>query len=195
MLDGFREVENHFALSLAGLIEERVAQLDSGVDYDGLRGLIEECLVEASKADGGASAAFYIETAETAVYLTAGDTRIYWLDRGQRTTDHSRAQDCIDLGKSPSSSLSNHPLQNILTRTLSTKGGIDQLDEHSCNRLAPNESVLFCTDGFWRNICDESIFLTRTANDLEKMFLQTIGASTTQRDNSSVLLLRKLDSV
>jgi serine/threonine protein phosphatase PrpC len=191
LLDGFREVEDHFVYALEKALVTGVQLLESPVGYDSLCALIDNALTQVRSTKGAASAVFYLEALDGAGYLAAGDTRIYWLDQAQRTVDHSRAQDYIDNGRSPRSSLSQHPLRNQLTRSLSAKHGYSLLSSIRCDPLGPGEKILLCTDGFWRGLTDPKVFACRTTEKLKAAYDEVTADYSKERDNCSVALLKR----
>lgn len=191
MLDGFKEVEPHFVSKFHATIHSLAQQLPTKASFNQLRLLIMDSLTDLIEIDGKASAVFYIEAEGRAGYLSAGDTRIYWLNRSQRTIDHTRAQEYIDDGSSPPDSINKHPYRKYLTRSLSQGRGNSDLDESSCKPLEPGEPLLMCTDGFWCRIPEEQLYHCKTAAILTAAFREAMNRTIPNRDNMSVMLLIK----
>ncbi len=80
-----------------------------------------------------------------------GDSRLYLVRRGSvhaRTRDHSRVQQLIDEGRIREESVGSHPERNMLLHCL---GGAHtpHVEPTSKARLAKDDIVLLCSDGFW----------------------------------------------
>jgi len=104
---------------------------------------------------GKASVAFVVADDREYRHTTLGDTRIYWLNRNDRTRDHSLAERCVELGHCPPDALSRHPLRNRLTAWAGS-GNLHALKWHNRTPL-PAEHLLICTDGFWSQVSDDDI--------------------------------------
>lgn len=190
MLDGFRDADPHFVSSLHVAIHQLAHHLPTKATMEQLCNLLQEAVEQGDLGEGSVSAAFYLEAGDQAKCLRAGDTRIYWLFRKERTKDHSRAQDFIGQGKSPPASLNKHPLRNCLTRALSQQQGFDILQEQNCRPMEPGEKLLMCSDGYWRHWHDEYIYTCQSVERLDESARRSINPANTERDNCCLMLLR-----
>jgi serine/threonine protein phosphatase PrpC len=80
-----------------------------------------------------------------------GDSRLYLIRRGSilaRTKDHSRVQQLIDQGRIREEAVSSHPERNMLVHCLGG-GHIPHIEPTASARLAKDDIVLLCSDGFW----------------------------------------------
>jgi serine/threonine protein phosphatase PrpC len=80
-----------------------------------------------------------------------GDSRLYFIRRGSivaRTRDHSRVQQLIDQGRIREEAVSSHPERNMLLRCLGG-GHTPHIEPTTSARLAKDDIVLLCSDGFW----------------------------------------------
>jgi serine/threonine protein phosphatase PrpC len=97
-----------------------------------------------------------------AYWTHVGDSRLYVLRQGQvlhRTRDHTLVQQLVDQGRVREEAMTTHPERNRLLQCL---GGYQapRPEPASRARLARNDVVLLCSDGFWgpltqRQIIDE----------------------------------------
>lgn len=100
-----------------------------------------------------------------------GDSRVYRLNKQEilwRTPDHSPVQALFEQGKLSEEDFAVHPLQNQLLRSVNMYEQPDA-DLFVLPPLAPNETLLLCTDGFWSGCTTEDfIKLSRNHGSLEK---------------------------
>ena len=80
-----------------------------------------------------------------------GDSRLYLVREGRilhRTRDHTLVQELVDQGRIREEAMVTHPDRNRLLQCL---GGYDapRPDAAAKARLAKNDIVLLCSDGFW----------------------------------------------
>ena len=86
-----------------------------------------------------------------AYWAHVGDSRLYLVHQGRivaRTRDHSRVQQLIDAGRIREEAAAAHPERNQLLQCL---GGdiAPRLAPVASARLARDDVVLLCSDGFW----------------------------------------------
>ncbi len=80
-----------------------------------------------------------------------GDSRLYLLRRGRvvtRTRDHTRVQQLVDQGRIREEAISSHPERNLLLQCLGGGRG-PRVEPTASARLAKDDVVLLCSDGFW----------------------------------------------
>lgn len=94
-----------------------------------------------------------------AVWAHCGDSRLYWLRRGQvlgRTRDHSHIEYLIAKGQADASARATHPdrnkLYNCLGASLPPKV---ELSRQAA--LEPGDVLLLCSDGLWSVLPDTEI--------------------------------------
>ena len=80
-----------------------------------------------------------------------GDSRLYLVRKGRivaRTKDHTRVQQLVDEGRIREEAVATHPERNRLMQCL---GGSHppRLEPTTSARLAKNDVLLLCSDGFW----------------------------------------------
>lgn len=80
-----------------------------------------------------------------------GDCRFYLLRDGGihvRTRDHTVVQRLVDEGRIREDAAASHPYRNRLLQCL---GGVTTpaIEPVSCERLAKDDVILLCSDGFW----------------------------------------------
>ena len=80
-----------------------------------------------------------------------GDSRLYHIRRGTiraRTRDHTRVQELVDAGRMREEAVYLHPDRNKLLQCLGSLAP-PGLEPATCVRLAKDDVILLCTDGFW----------------------------------------------
>lgn len=156
MADGFSQCDAspHYV----DWLSERLYRLAaSGMDVSQACREISHLLQVRDCLSGKASVAFVVADEREYRYSTLGDTRIYWLNRSDRTRDHSLAERCVERGHCPPDALPRHPLRNRLTAWAGVGSG--NLHAIKWHHLAPlsTEHVLICTDGFWSQVSEADI--------------------------------------
>ncbi len=95
-------------------------------------------------------------------YANIGDSRIYYLSRGelrQVTKDDSYVQHLVDSGKLKPEDAESHPRKNELVQAM----GLDTIEPHVYRHpLTPDddEMVLLCTDGLYNMVPRQDILAT-----------------------------------
>jgi PPM family protein phosphatase len=80
-----------------------------------------------------------------------GDSRLYLVRRGRivtRTRDHTKVQQLVDQGRIREEAVSSHPERNLLLQCLGG-GHVPHVEPTASARLAKDDVVLLCSDGFW----------------------------------------------
>ena len=97
-----------------------------------------------------------------------GDSRLYFIRNGSilaRTRDHSRVQQLIDQGRIREEAVSSHPERSILLHCLGG-GHTPHIEPASSARLAKNDILLLCSDGFWGPLTQRQLLGTVTEKGL-----------------------------
>jgi protein phosphatase len=95
----------------------------------------------------------------TAIWAHCGDSRLYWMRRGQilgRTRDHSHIEHLIAQGMAQPSERATHPDRNKLYNCI----GANSLPRVEVGRqasLQAGDVLLLCSDGLWSMLPDEEI--------------------------------------
>lgn len=94
----------------------------------------------------------------TAVIAHVGDSRAYLAGESMKllTRDHSVVQSLIESGKITPEDAKVHPRKNVITRALGTEENVSV----DCGEfeVAPNETLLLCTDGLSGYADENEIF-------------------------------------
>ena len=96
---------------------------------------------------------------EARCYWThVGDSRIYVFRDGRmirRSKDHSYVQALVDKGELAESKARNHPMSNVLTRSL----GMSELPPSTVQEieLMPEDTLMLCSDGVWHYFTDQEL--------------------------------------
>lgn len=156
-------------------------------DCDSLCTEIENILCRDDSSPGKASIAIVVCTKDEYRLAALGDTRIYCLPYGERTTDHSLAQWCVERGHSPLDALRDHPLRNKLTKFACA--GSKHTPGWSRRKRSSEDRILICTDGFWRNFDDREIFAMTDEKVLTQAFDRLLDMPDLPDDNVTVAFL------
>ena len=95
----------------------------------------------------------------SAIWAHCGDSRLYWLRRGQilgRTRDHSHVEHLIAKGLADPSERATHPDRNKLYNCLGAASA-PRVDVSRPASLQPGDVVMLCSDGLWSMLPDEEI--------------------------------------
>ncbi len=106
-----------------------------------------------------------------------GDSRIYLLENSKiiwRTKDHTPVEKMYLEGKISESAMYNHPMQNILLRTIGTQVA-PELDITLHPKFEQNQSIIACTDGFWGNLSYSELIELAQNNQFESNLENTIN--------------------
>ena len=130
-----------------------------------------------------------------AYWSFVGDSRLYLLREGRivtRTRDHTPVQMLIDAGRIREEAAATHPDRNKLLQCL---GGprAPRVEPTAHARLAQNDIVLLCSDGFWGPLTQRQLLAGVLGKDMKKAFVELIDLAETRAgarcDNVSVLAL------
>lgn len=94
-----------------------------------------------------------------AVWAHCGDSRLYWVRRGQvlaRTRDHSHLEHLIGRGRAQESDRDTHPDRNKLYNCLGA-GQAPKIELSRQASLEPGDTLLLCSDGLWSMLPETEI--------------------------------------
>ena len=95
----------------------------------------------------------------TAIWAHCGDSRLYWLRRGQilaRTRDHSHVEHLIAKGLADPSERTTHPDRNKLYNCLGA-ASLPRVEVSRQVGLQSGDVLMLCSDGLWSMLPDEEI--------------------------------------
>jgi protein phosphatase len=95
----------------------------------------------------------------TAIWAHCGDSRLYWMRRGQivgRTRDHSHIEHLIDRGLASPAERATHPDRNKLYNCVGASS-LPKIEVGRPASLLPGDVLLLCSDGLWGSVPDEEI--------------------------------------
>jgi serine/threonine protein phosphatase PrpC len=130
-----------------------------------------------------------------AFWSFVGDSRLYVIRDGRimtRTRDHTPVQMLIDAGRIREEAAATHPDRNKLLQCL---GGprAPRVEPTAHARLAQNDVVLLCSDGFWGPLPQRQLLMGLLGKDIKKAFPELIALAETRAgprcDNVSVLAI------
>jgi len=124
-----------------------------------------------------------------------GDSRLYLIRDGRivhRTRDHTVVQQLVDEGRIREEAITSHPERNRLIQCL---GGYTtpRPDPAASARLARNDIVLLCSDGFWGPITQRQLLHALLSRELEDAIAELVMLAEKRAgaecDNVSVLAM------
>jgi serine/threonine protein phosphatase PrpC len=132
-----------------------------------------------------------------ACWAHVGDSRLYLFRNGHtpvRTRDHSLVQEFIDQGELEEDEREQHPLRNVVTRSLGGEPRAPVVELSEMTGLQPGDTLLLCSDGLWSALPEKRLAELATATDLEQAAIQiTLAAelaSMPVSDNITLVVLR-----
>jgi protein phosphatase len=123
-----------------------------------------------------------------------GDSRVYLVRNGeltQITSDHRAVQELIDGGALTQAEAEQHPLRNMLTRSVGVDDEVD-VDRFDLE-LKQGDTLLLCSDGLTSMVGEREIAnILKRAGDLDQAAAQLVGKANDSggQDNISVVLIR-----
>lgn len=130
-----------------------------------------------------------------AFWSFVGDSRLYVVRDGRivtRTRDHTPVQMLIDAGRIREEAAATHPDRNKLLQCL---GGprAPRVEPTAHARLAQNDVVLLCSDGFWGPLTQRQLLMGLLGKEMKKAFPELLDLAETRAgprcDNVSVLAI------
>lgn len=130
-----------------------------------------------------------------AYWSFVGDSRLYILRDGRiltRTRDHTPVQMLIDAGRIREEAAATHPDRNKLLQCL---GGprAPRVEPTAYARLAMNDIVLLCSDGFWGPLTQRQLLMGVLGKDIGQTLPELMTLAETRAgprcDNVSVLAI------
>lgn len=131
----------------------------------------------------------------TAIWAHAGDSRLYWMRRGQilgRTRDHSHIEHLIDRGLAQPSERATHPDRNKLYNCVGASS-LPKIEVGRPASLLPGDVMLLCSDGLWGMLPDEEMThrlatqtIVRAIPELVEMAVTVAGPT---GDNTTALAI------
>jgi serine/threonine protein phosphatase PrpC len=131
-----------------------------------------------------------------AYWTHVGDSRLYLVRDGRivhRTRDHTVVQELVDSGRIREEAVTSHPERNRLLQCL---GGYQspQPDPTSRARLARNDVLLLCSDGFWSPLTQRQMLHSLMTRELAPAIAELTALAESRAgptsDNISVVALR-----
>ncbi|MBV6425355.1 MAG: putative protein phosphatase 2C-type [Steroidobacteraceae bacterium] len=146
-----------------------------------------------------ATCAVCIVQGNSAYWAHIGDSRVYHL-RGasvaERTRDHSHVEFLLREGVITAEQVLSHPMRNFVESCVGGDPILPEMSISGRHRLAPNDIVLVCTDGFWGNLTDDDIARSLPPGgaplreELTKLAERAVLIGGAVSDNTTVAALR-----
>jgi protein phosphatase len=131
-----------------------------------------------------------------AVWAHCGDSRLYWLRRGQvlaRTRDHSHLEHLIARGLADPSERNTHPDRNKLYSCLGASTA-PRIEISRQGSLQPGDVLLLCSDGLWSMLPDSEIAHQLSTRTIVQAVPDMIGMATaiggSRADNTTALAIQ-----
>jgi serine/threonine protein phosphatase PrpC len=130
-----------------------------------------------------------------------GDSRVYFLRSGRvltRTRDHSHVELLRREGLISEKDLSRHPMRNYVELCLGGEPEEPGVSVSPARPLAPGDTILVCSDGFWTGLSDDVIGQLGRAGDtalgaeLERLAASAVKSCSPHSDNTSAAAVRRL---
>lgn len=124
-----------------------------------------------------------------------GDSRLYLIRRGViavRTRDHTRVQQLVDQGRIREEAVSSHPERNKVLQCLGG-GSAPRIASAASTRLAKDDILLLCSDGFWGPLTQRQLLGTLAGKTLTSAVPELMALAETRGgpgcDNVSVVAI------
>ncbi len=131
-----------------------------------------------------------------AVWAHCGDSRLYWLRRGQVlacTRDHSHLEHLIARGLADPSERATHPDRNKLYSCLGASSA-PRIEISRQASLQPGDVLLLCSDGLWSMLPDSEIAHQLSTRTIVQAVPDMIGMATAigggRADNTTALAIQ-----
>jgi serine/threonine protein phosphatase PrpC len=131
----------------------------------------------------------------SAIWAHCGDSRLYWLRRGQilgRTRDHSHIEHLISKGLADPSERATHPDRNKLYNCIGATS-LPRIEVSRQVSLEAGDVLLLCSDGLWSMLPDEEIMHRLSTQTIVRAVPELIAAATTiagaSSDNTTALAI------
>jgi PPM family protein phosphatase len=118
----------------------------------------------------------------TAIWAHCGDSRLYWMRRGQilaRTRDHSHIEHLISQGLADPADRATHPDRNKLYNCIGASS-IPKIEVSRQVGLLSGDVMMLCSDGLWSMLPDDEI--------AHRLSTQTIVRALPDMINSAVTI-------
>jgi serine/threonine protein phosphatase PrpC len=131
----------------------------------------------------------------SAVWAHCGDSRLYWVRRGQllgRTRDHSHVEYLIEKGRADPSERNTHPDRNKLYNCLGASAD-PKIELSRQASLEPGDVLLLCSDGLWSVLPDSEILHRLATHTIVQAVPDMIAMATAiagpKADNTTALAI------
>jgi len=141
----------------------------------------------------GATVVVLVTYQDLAVYLWAGDCRLYLYRNGnlvQLTQDHTQVEEMVTRGLLTREEARNHPNSNVVTRAVGARDSLSV--DINIERVEVGDRFLLCSDGLDKELDDteiRNIFANGDSEDVEVVnALINLALSRRGRDNVTVVI-------
>jgi protein phosphatase len=131
----------------------------------------------------------------TAVWAHCGDSRLYWMRRGQvlaRTRDHSQVESLIARGLIRPDERDTHPDRNKLFNCLGASS-LPRVEVSGRASMLPGDVVLLCSDGLWGVLPDaemaHSLYTQTIVRAVPELVENAVTAAGKGGDNVTALAI------
>ena len=143
------------------------------------------------------TAALAATDGKTVTFAHIGDTRIYFFRKHKlvyQSRDHSLSQLAVDMGQITLGGIRTHKDQNKLTKVIGSEYFGAPSVEMPQQPLAPGDSIILCTDGFWEYVyeeeMEEDLKSSKTPDEaIKKMEARLLKRAEQFNDNYSAIVV------
>ena len=161
------------------------------------RAVLDRQAAEPELAHMRTTAVVLLASPEKAIWVHAGDSRLYWLRDGairEQTKDHSVPQRLADAGEISADQI---PCHEDRSRLLNSVGAREQVvASHGAAETLPGDAFLLASDGFWEGAMEREMEEDSHAASceawLEKMEARVKAGAGSDHDNYSAIAVRVL---
>jgi serine/threonine protein phosphatase PrpC len=190
VIDGFVNEKPHFVDCLYKNINVEVTSLEDVTTLEELNCAVINAIKQETLGKGKASIAIVTSYQDSVSLLTIGDTRIYLINSGERSIDHSRAQELVEQGKCNGDTINQNGYRRYLTRFICSIKKNVEIDITYYDKFTSGNTILMCSDGFWSRFQLDSKIFDFSDNSLEEYMMSLLDKDL--EDNTTVLLLTKI---
>ncbi len=131
----------------------------------------------------------------SAIWAHCGDSRLYWLRRGQvlgRTRDHSHIEHLIDRGLATPAERATHPDRNKLYNCVGASS-LPKIEVSRQASLQAGDVLMLCSDGLWAMLPDDDMAHRLSSQTIARAIPDMISAAVTiggeRSDNATALAI------
>jgi serine/threonine protein phosphatase PrpC len=130
-----------------------------------------------------------------AIWAHVGDSRLYWIRRGQivgRTRDHSHIEHLIEKGLADPADRATHPDRNKLFNCIGASS-LPRVDIARPVSMVSGDILMLCSDGLWSMLSDEDMAHRLSSQTIVRavpdMIASAVSIAGDKSDNATALAI------